>query len=132
MDAERERIMEFTLRNSARKKNDWIGVDLDRTLAYYEDWISVEHIGDPIPDMLSRVKRWIADGVDVRIFTARAFPSDTSDQSIKVIETWCKKHIGIKLPVVYSKDQHMIELWDDRAVQVIPNTGKRIDGVNDD
>lgn len=28
--------------------------------------------GDPIPAMLERVKQWIAEGRDVRIFTARA------------------------------------------------------------
>jgi len=25
----------------------------------------------------------------------------------------------------------MLELWDDRAVQVIPNTGRRVDGADE-
>lgn len=41
------------------------------------------------------------------------------------IEEWCRKHIGEVLPVVCTKDFGMVELWDDRCVQVIPNTGKR-------
>lgn len=40
------------------------------------------------------------------------------------IERWCLEHIGIVLPVTNVKDYGMIELWDDRAVQVIPNTGE--------
>jgi len=40
----------------------WIGVDLDGTLAEYGDWIGIEHIGKPIPLMIARVKSWIAEG----------------------------------------------------------------------
>ena len=49
----------------------WIGVDLDGTLAEYAGWVSEEHIGHPVPMMLERVKAWLAEGKDVRIFTAR-------------------------------------------------------------
>lgn len=51
----------------------WIGVDLDGTLAEYHGWTDGE-IGKPIPTMVARVKRWLADGKDVRIFTARISP----------------------------------------------------------
>ena len=44
----------------------WIGVDLDGTLAYYDYWRGPEHIGEPIPAMLERVQRWLAEGKDVR------------------------------------------------------------------
>jgi len=37
--------------------------------------------------------------------------------------SWCEKHLGLALPVTCVKDMHMIELWDDRAVQVVTNTG---------
>jgi hypothetical protein len=33
-----------------------------------------------------------------------------------------------KIPITCCKDRGMIELWDDRAVQVIENTGERVDG----
>jgi hypothetical protein len=42
------------------------------------------------------------------------------------IEAWCIKHIGQSLPITCQKDYGMIELWDDRCVQVIPNTGRTI------
>lgn len=98
----------------------WIGVDLDGTLAHYEGWVSDDHIGDPIPLMLERVKAWLAAGKDVRIFTARA---NTGDDAIATINRWCIQHVGKVLPVTATKDYGMIELWDDRCVQIIPNTG---------
>lgn len=42
------------------------------------------------------------------------------------IEKWCQMHIGGILPVTNVKDYAMVELWDDRAVQVIPNTGEPV------
>jgi hypothetical protein len=37
-------------------------------------------------------------------------------------------HPLVHLPVTNCKDLNMVELWDDRAVQVVPNTGQRADG----
>jgi hypothetical protein len=109
----------------------WIGVDLDGTLARYDGWKGDTHIGDPIPLMLARVKRWVAEGKDVRIFTARVGDQGefktTVEQCRKAIEDWCQKWIGKVLPVTCTKDYRMIELWDDRAIQVIPNTGFVVD-----
>ena len=44
------------------QQNGWIGVDLDGTLAHYEGWKGIEHIGAPVPAMLERVKNWLAEG----------------------------------------------------------------------
>lgn len=111
----------------------WIGVDLDGTLALYNGWVDATHIGEPIYPMLGRVKVWLAMGYDVRIFTARVYPGGIDDQRdisavTKAIQDWCSKHIGQVLPITCTKDYGMVELWDDRAVQVIPNTGLRADG----
>lgn len=111
--------------------NGWIGVDLDGTLAEYNGWKGKDHIGEPIPKMAERVKNWLKNGVDVRIFTARV-AGDREGNSVEatktLIENWCIKHIGTVLPITNVKDFGMVELWDDRAIQVIPNTGKRADG----
>lgn len=114
----------------------WIGVDLDGTLAHYLGWVSVEHIDEPIAPMVERVKRWLEEGKDVRIFTARVFPGSRVDEAevvavVSSIEKWCQEHIGKVLPITCTKDFGMYELWDDRAVQVIPNTGMRADGEID-
>lgn len=112
--------------------NGWIGVDLDGTLAVYDEWSGPEHIGAPIPLMVDRVKRWLAEGRLVRIFTARV-SHDGTDQRIKeataarcAIHDWCLLHIGRVLPITNLKDYAMLELWDDRAVQVEANTGQII------
>ena len=86
----------------------WIGVDLDRTLAYHDDTIPWgAPIGDPIPLMLDRVKDWLAAGIEVRIFTARlTHPKVSGDGGTAhlAIEAWCLKHLGYILPVTNAKD----------------------------
>ena len=99
----------------------WIAVDLDGTLAHYDGWVSPLHIGEPIPNMVKRVKKWLSEGVEVRIFTARAWKADEKEMSF--IQDWVEKHIGVRLAVTCTKDYGMIELWDDRAVSVKSNTG---------
>lgn len=84
--------------------------------------------------MLLRVRRWLMAGKDVRIFTARVGPrADNSETVItrEAIEKWCLEHLGTVLPITATKDFSMVELWDDRCVQVETNTGRRLDGVND-
>lgn len=104
----------------------WIGVDLDGTLARYDGWVGVTHVGEPVPAMLDRVRRWLAQGRDVRIFTARVSRPDQAETARSVIEAWCQEHIGQILPVTNEKDTKVIELWDDRAVQVVANTGEPV------
>lgn len=120
----------------------WIGVDLDGTLARYDGWVSEKHIGEPIPLMAERVRTWLAEGKDIRIFTARvdggyaALAMGHSDAAkfhdvayiVSIIQDWTEKHFGRRLPVTNQKDFGLIELWDDRAVQIMFNTGLRADG----
>lgn len=118
-------------------KQGWIGVDLDGTLAEYHGWVGVEHIGAPIAPMIDRVKAWLAEGRDVRIFTARvdggtvavSMGNDAGKafENIEyvrtIIQDWCEKHIGARLPVTNVKDYGMQFLCDDRAVRIVANTG---------
>jgi hypothetical protein len=109
--------------------NGWIGVDLDGTLAVYDHWRGPEHIGEPVPRMVERVKGWLEEGIEVRIFTARVSSDGTPARVLEAmdaqaaIERWCVRHLGRKLPVTNVKDYAMVELWDDRAVAVLPNEG---------
>ena len=102
----------------------WYGVDLDGCLAKYDYWRGSLHIGKPIPKMVNRIKNWRRKGIEVRIFTARVHLAEPED--IKAIQDWCKKHIGEALPVTNCKDYGMRELWDDRVVQVMFNTGETL------
>lgn len=107
--------------------NGWIGVDLDGTLAHYDKWRGVEHIGAPIPAMVERVKRWLAEGRHVKIFTARvAGEVEEAREVRRHIVGWLKANDLPELQITNVKDFHMVELWDDRAVQVVPNTGEPV------
>ena len=109
------------------KDKQWIGVDLDGTLAKYDQFLGASHIGEPIPKMLTRVKRWIENGKTVKIFTARAAnKGKDKDEAINAIKAWSKKHIGCELEITCTKDRYMTELWDDRAIQVKKNEGVRV------
>ncbi len=116
----------------------WIGVDLDATLAHYDDLVTIDQIGEPIMPMVNRVKAWLAEGHEVRIFTARYSSVGYEDlvtgeklteaMIVDPIKAWCLKHIGQELEVTNKKDLGMIVLYDDRAVRVEANTGKIIGG----
>ncbi len=100
----------------------WIGVDLDGTLARDLGSARWDEIGSPIEPMLMRVKRWIAEGHTVKIFTARA----SSPKQVMAIKEWLASCGLPDLEVTNVKDLHMIELWDDRCVQVTTNLGEPI------
>lgn len=103
----------------------WIGVDLDGTLAEYGGWKGPDDIGAPIPKMMARVLAWLAAGKTVKIFTARACLPD----QVPPIRAWLERHGLGALEITNVKDFTMVELWDDRAIQVEINTGRRVDGL---
>lgn len=100
----------------------WIGVDLDGTLARDLGSARGDDIGSPIEPMLVRVQKWIAEGRTVKIFTARA----SSPRQVVAIKEWLASCGLPDLEVTNVKDLHMIELWDDRCVQVTTNLGEPI------
>lgn len=111
-----------------------IYVDLDGTLAHYDGWKGPAHIGEPVPAMARRVDRWLEDGMRVVIFTARVWTDGSEERTAeaayahRVVSLWVRKHFGTDLMVTCVKGMDAIEFWDDRAVQVEKNTGRRIDG----
>lgn len=99
----------------------WVGIDLDGTLAKYDRWQGIQHIGEPIEPMRQFVLKLLRAGVEVRIFTARC---QEGPEAIDAIETWCNVHLGQVLPVTDRKDFGMVFYVDDRAVSVTANTGE--------
>lgn len=99
----------------------WVGVDLDGTLAVYDGWKGIQHIGEPIPAVVEYVQSLIESGIEVRVFTARC---QEGTLAIDVIKVWCLRNIGYDLPVTDKKDFGMVFFIDDRAVAVEKNTGK--------
>lgn len=105
-------------------------VDWDGTLYTFEG--NGVRMGKPIPHMVGRVKAWLDRGRDVRIFTARASYKDLKkrEAAIAAIEQECLKVFGKILPVTNAKDFEAVEIWDDKAIQVIRNTGLTYREVN--
>lgn len=114
-----EAFLEGEEEEEAVEPEGWIGVDLDGTLAEYRGWKGPKHIGKPIASMMARVKDWQGKGYTVKILTARA----SVPEFIPPIAKWLAKHGLEGMEITNSKDMDMIELWDDRCVQVIFNTG---------
>lgn len=107
--------------------NGWIGVDFDGTIAEYHGWEGEFVFGEPIWTMVARVKYWIQQGYQVKIFTARISDPESREHMIFSIQEWLTKKAGLpKLEVTNEKDYGMLELWDDRAVQVEMNTGQPV------
>lgn len=103
----------------------WYGFDLDGTLAYYDGWKGIEHIGEPIRKTANLAKELIKNNHDVRIFTARVSDKSRDIEEItNIIQDWTEKHLGKKLPVTNEKDFDCITIFDDRSVRIIENTGE--------
>lgn len=154
----------------------WYGFDLDGTLAVYDKWEGIDHIGEPVKPMVDLIKRMHAEGKVVKIVTARVSPrpkaecrpnphctggvssplpdyvNDTvlrnppsrgeaprsvlgafysmSDwTATNFITDWCLKNLGFLPEITHEKDHLMLELYDDRVKQVIPNKGVLIEDV---
>lgn len=108
--------------------NSWIGVDFDGTLATYDKWVSLDHVGAPITLMVKRVQNWLEQGYEVKIFTARVYGLQGEElmKACAPIVKFCQQQFGRALDITCVKDFGMIELWDDRAVTVEANTGRRL------
>ena len=101
-------------------------MDFDGTLAKTCQWHDFNEgtVGEPIWPMVERVKGWLREGKGVRIMTARVGPGADVPLHTKAIEDFCAEHLGQVLPVTCVKDFNMLELWDDKCVQVEVNTGE--------
>ena len=109
-------------------RKGWIGVDLDGVLAEYTTWKGADHIGAPIVAMVARMCKWHAAGQTVKVMTARVSPNKADSAKCReYIVLWCQEHLGFVPEITHEKDHLMVALWDDRVVQMEPNTGLRID-----
>lgn len=110
-------------------KGPWIGVDLDGTLAHYDKYVSPGHIGPMIPKMKEIIIQWLKNGYRVKIMTARMSHEETADQSKEAIQDWLEENGLPRLDVTCIKDYKMIRLYDDRAIQVLPNSGTTLEEI---
>jgi len=102
-------------------------VDLDGTLAKYKGWNGHTHIGEPIPIMARRIRRWLREGKLVKIFTARMAEKNPEKRQeiVDAVQDWTEKHFDKRLGVTNEKDSSVVRIWDDRAMSVSRNHGRQ-------
>lgn len=101
----------------------WVGFDLDGTLAKYDGWKGVDHIGKPIQPMVLVAKQHHDAGKKAKIFTARVADPADREEAKKNIKAWCEENLGFVPEVTHEKDALMEYCFDDRNIQVVPNEG---------
>jgi len=100
----------------------WIGFDLDGTISKfdYQKWQDDKnYIGEPMLRMINLIKHYLSQGIDVKIFTARA----ENKENIPFIRKWLVAQGLPKLEVTNRKDYAMVRLYDDSAIEVFGNKG---------
>lgn len=158
----------------------WYGFDLDGTLAVYDKWEGIDHIGEPVKPMVDLIKKMHDEGKTVKILTARVSPrpnpeakpspfaavnwvtaESLPDYVEKIlgnrpaeetflaratlahevyhkdvwaardfITDWCYKNLGFLPEITHEKDHLMLELYDDRVKQVVPNKGILVEDLH--
>jgi hypothetical protein len=106
----------------------WWGFDIDKTAFVDEGGTRGGVIGAPIKSMIRRIKYFLRTGRKVCIVTARVHWSEPDkDLQMTTIRQALNDVLGQDLAnqitIRSDKDRHMIDLYDDRAKQVIPNKG---------
>ena len=140
----------------------WYGFDLDGTLAKYDGWKGIDHIGEPVEPMVDLIRKMHDEGKIVKILTARVAPREDieirpnpypTDQAVYdavgrdneeryrdiyrapkwiaryFISDWCLKNLGFLPEITHEKDYLMLELYDDRVKQVVPNEGLLVEDL---
>lgn len=109
-----------------------VAVDFDGSIAtYYHGQFPM--VGEPIMPMVNRVKKMLREGKEVVIFSARFSEKDPDEleEQIELVQNWCLEHLGQKLPCTAVKTYDIVEFYDDRAKQLIPNKGILVEELKD-
>lgn len=109
-------------------EESYAAFDLDATLAeYLKEHSGNTPIGQVVAPMYQKILWYLLQGIKCKLFTARAgFLSE-----VPKIEAWLqendKQYPGLaELEITNVKSHKMLVLYDDRAVQIMPNTGMMI------
>lgn len=85
---------------------------MDGTLVTYDRVFEPTKFGEPIPEMVERVKAWIDAGIEVRIFTARAARTEINEKEIEGQIAFCAD-----FGEVLTREQSIerIKYWNDQT-----------------
>lgn len=94
-----------------------VTVDLDATLAQYEDMIKIDIIGDPLKGAKEFLEELHGLGCKIIIFTVRA----NCDVGYKAVENWLKQH-NMKYDSIWTGNgkPNATAFIDDRGVSCRP------------
>jgi hypothetical protein len=106
----------------------WFGFDIDKTAFVDEEGSRGGAIGEPVQGIIRRIKYFLRTGRTVCIVTARVNPREPDWQAQSVIVhnalvAALGEEMANQISIRCDKDRHMIDLYDDRTKQVIPNRG---------
>ena len=93
------------------KGEGWYGFDLDGTLAKYDGWKGIDHIGEPVRPMVELIKRMQAEGKTVKIVTARVAPRLCGETHATGCRCGHCEEAAAKPPVM--QEQYLVELGKD-------------------
>lgn len=103
-------------------------IDLDGTLAYYERWGENGEIGEPVPLIKNWIRFWLYKGIEIVIFTARAYKQENIDR----VRSWLIMNgLPVDLRITNVKGIDCDLLFDNNAREVINNTGQIVDRIGD-
>lgn len=77
------------------RKRKTVAFDLDGTLARYDGWRGLEHIGEPLEGAVDAVNKLIERGYDVAIYTTRTnrkVNAGSAEQLVAPIRAWLDEH----------------------------------------
>ncbi|MGF1451939.1 MAG: hypothetical protein ACFB21_07700 [Opitutales bacterium] len=114
-----------TAEAEAGYRQHWLGVGFDGTLASVGEGPAAEEPGAPIFPMIRRVEDWLGLGLTVKVFTWRG----ATEEGRRQVQEWLVENGLPPLDVTDTKDFEMVEFWDVRGVQVIPNSGHPVGGT---
>ena len=71
--------MSYTNDTHGASGDGWYGFDLDGTLAKYDTWEGIDHIGEPVKPMVDLIRKLHDEGKVVKILTARVAPRENAE-----------------------------------------------------
>ena len=108
-----------------------IAVDFDGTLVIE---VPPPAIGKPVEEMVKKVKDELAQGTQVFIFSARVNPDGhnyeaalAATEAVLIIADFCREQFNMLLPITHEKLSIYDAIYDDKAIQIIKNTGVSLD-----
>lgn len=111
---------------SDKSKGAW-AFDLDGVLATRQHPFNPYTVGEPVLPILDLALEAVREGRKVYCFTARA--SSTDPGMHRAVREWLDRHGLEGVRITNTKTSDIAVYYDDRAVQVIPDTGELVEKV---